>query len=146
MGGFPVVERLVAVLDWRKQGRDQVGAEKEVKRGYGLHAICAWPPCGSEDTTQISSRALGHCCETYFFFAWLAAGCSNVADAAAVFLDAGAGAFAGAALGAAALEETLGAIVADATVWWQLERCAAEVLCCWGQGPPQLEEDGGEAC
>lgn len=139
MGGFPVVERLVAILDWRKQGRDQVGAEKEVKGGYGLHAICAWPPCSSEDTTQISSRALGHCGETYFFFAWLAAGCSNGAGVAAVFFGAGAAAALGAvAFGAAALEETLGAIVADATVWWRLERCAAEVVCCWGRDPPQL--------
>lgn len=43
MGRLPVVEGLVAVLDWGKQSSNHAGSEKEIERRDGLHGICARP-------------------------------------------------------------------------------------------------------
>lgn len=39
VGGFPVVERLVAVLDRGEEGGDQAGGEEEVKGRDGLDRV-----------------------------------------------------------------------------------------------------------
>lgn len=39
MGWLPVVERLIAVLDGREQGRDQACSKEEVEGRNGLHDV-----------------------------------------------------------------------------------------------------------
>jgi hypothetical protein len=79
---FPVVKSLIAVLNRRKPGGNEGGGEEPVKGRDGLHRVGA----GSPRKKPVSSWNLKQKHSTsYFFFAWLASGCTNCRLCGAVF-------------------------------------------------------------